>query len=158
MVDGDVWWQESPPGVLPRRRGGCACPEPVRPLGHVGDRAGAVLPRTPVPLDLVAPVDSFALAATADGTGLGTRTVAGRDAVGVTVTAAQVAPFLDGLAEAAELRPVHPADPVEMWLDAGHLVPLAVDVRAGDDPWRAALGRGRRAWSTGPATPRRRSR
>jgi hypothetical protein len=135
VVDRDVWWQESRRECSPVT-GRVACPESVAHWVTSVIGREPFSPGAPIPLELVTPVDSFALAATADGTGLGSRTIAGHTAVGVTVTAAQVAPFLAGLAEAAELRPVYPTDPVEMWLDAGHLVPLAVEVRAADDPWR----------------------
>ncbi len=91
---------------------------------------------SPVPLELVVPVDAFTLAATPAG--LGTRTVAGHRAVGVTVTAGQVSGLLGGLSSAVDLRTAYPGDTVELWLDSEHLVPLAVVVRAGDDPARAA--------------------
>ncbi|HZA00026.1 MAG TPA: hypothetical protein VE575_14795, partial [Acidimicrobiales bacterium] len=58
-------------------------------------------------------------------------------AVGVRVPAAQIGPFLDGLSPGGDLRPAYPSDPVEMWLDEEHLVPLEVVVRAGEDPHRA---------------------
>jgi hypothetical protein len=135
VVDGDGWWRDAARACSPAP-GRVRCPDPdPRWVTAVTGRE-PFSPATPVPLDLIVPVDSFALAAATGD--LGTRTVAGRDAVGVTVTAAQAAPFLDGLAGAGGLRPVHPADPVAMWLDADHLVPLAVTVRAGDDPGRAA--------------------
>ena len=72
---------------------------------------------TPVPLDLVTPVRSFTPAGA--GASLGARRVAGRAATGVAATAAQVAPLLAGLAPAGagNLRSLHPADRVELWLD-----------------------------------------
>jgi hypothetical protein len=138
VVDGDRWWQDTARACSPAP-GRVRCPAGApRWLRSVTGRE-PFSDAAPLPLDLVVPVDSFALAA--GSAGLGERAVAGRAAIGVTVTAAQVAPFLDGLAEAAGLRPVHPADPVEVWLDADHLVPLAVTARAGDDPGRAAWAR-----------------
>jgi Putative zinc-finger len=132
IVDGERWWQ-----ATPRRCAagpGAACP--ARETQWVRSVTGRepFSDQAPVPLELVSPVDSFTLAATPAG--LGSRTIAGRRAIGVVVTAAQVAPFLDGLSPAG-LRPVHPGDPVEVWLDDDHLVPLEVIVRAGDDPDRA---------------------
>lgn len=135
IVDGDRWWHEVTRRCSPAA-GLVACPaEPTRWSQEVTGRA-PFSTAAPVPLDLVVPVDSFTLAE--DPAGLGTRTIAGHRAVGVSATAAQVALLLDGLSAAIELRPVHPADPVELWLDAERLVPLAVVARAADDPARAA--------------------
>lgn len=135
LVDQDTWWQVSRRECSPVA-GRVRCPgETTRWVTSVTGRE-PFSPSALIPLELVTPVDSFALAASSDGNGLGRRTIGGHAAVGVTVTAAQVAPFLNGLAEAAELRPIYPADPVEIWLDVDHLVPLAVDVRAADDNWR----------------------
>ena len=78
------------------------------------------------PLDLVVPVRSFAGAAAPIS--LGHREVDGRSAVGVRVTAAQVAPLLAGLRQAGAWREVHPSDTAEVWLDTQALVPLAVDL------------------------------
>jgi len=96
----------------------------------------------PLPFELVAPVDSFALAGQPPS--LGERTVAGRRAVGVSASAAQIASFLDGLSPADDLRAVYPTDTVEMWLDRDTLVPLALVVYAADSPerrsWAASQG------------------
>lgn len=74
-------------------------------------------------------------------TALGTRTIDGHDAVGVEVSAAQVAPLLDGLRPAGNLRQFHPSDVVALWLDAQRWTPLQIQVRASDDP-------DRRTWAT----------
>ncbi len=96
----------------------------------------------PSPLDLVLPVDSFTLAAAPPT--LGSRTVAGRPALGLVTTVAQVRPLLDGLLQGGGWRELYPSDPVELWLDAGALVPLALTVRpdSGDDRrwWAARAG------------------
>lgn len=92
----------------------------------------------PVPLELVVPVRSFPERDTAEVVGEGT--VAGRSTVEVTVTASQVAPLIEGLAPAGNLRAVHPTDEVELSLDADDMVPLRIRVRASADP-------GRRAWA-----------
>ncbi|MGH9211012.1 MAG: zf-HC2 domain-containing protein [Acidimicrobiales bacterium] len=96
----------------------------------------------PVPLELITAVDSFAL--TGPLPQLGTQAIAEREAIGVRVPAAQVADFLDALSPADDLRPVHPTDPVDVWLDQDYLVPLLVDVRAGHSPgrdqWAASHG------------------
>ena len=95
----------------------------------------------PVALDLVLPVAGFTGAA--GPTSLGSRTFDGRPAIGVRVTAAQVDALLTGLQLGAESA-VHPTDPVDLWLDRDHLVPLAVVVRAAAGPdrarWAAARG------------------
>jgi hypothetical protein len=134
VVDGDAWWQESRRQCSPVP-GRVGCPHEIARWVTAVSGREPFSPSTPIPLELITPVDSFTLAAPG-GAGLGRRTIAGHAAVGVTVTAAQVAPFLTGLAEAADVRPVYPADPVEIWLESTYLVPLAVDVRAADDPWR----------------------
>ena len=141
VVDGDRWWQRRTRACSPAD-GLVRCPdEPVVWTRAVAGRE-PFSAATPVPLDLVSPVSSFALADTVDE--LGAATVAGRDAVGVAVTAAQVAPLLDGLATVVDLQPVHPTDPVELWLDADHGVPLDLVVRAADGPdrrrWADAVG------------------
>lgn len=87
-----------------------------------------------IPLELVTAVDSFALAAPLPQ--LGDRSIAGHSAIGVRVTAAQVAPYLDALSPADDLRAVYPTDRVDVWFDRDHLVPLAVEVRADGNPER----------------------
>jgi hypothetical protein len=142
VVDGDRWWHAATRQCSPAA-GLVRCPaEPVRWSQAVTGREPFSAP-APVPLELVVPVDAFTLAATPAG--LGRRTVAGHPAVGVAVTAAQMAGYLEGLSAAVPLRAVHPGDRVELWLDEDRLVPLALVVRAGDDPvraaWAAAAGR-----------------
>jgi hypothetical protein len=138
VVDRDHWWQRTTRACSPAT-GLVRCPE-VRATATraVADRV-PFSDASPVPLELVTPVDSFALAGTP--VDLGTRTVAGRRAVGVRVTAAQVAPLLAGLGAGVDLRPVYPGDPAELWLDDHYLVPLALLVRAADDPGRAPWAR-----------------
>jgi hypothetical protein len=137
VVDGDRWWHAATRQCSPAA-GLVRCPDqPVRWSRTVTGRE-PFSDAAPVPLELVVPVDAFTLAAAPAG--LGTRAVAGQPAVGVAVTAAQVADYLEGLSAAVPLRGVHPGDRVELWLDEQRLVPLALVVRAGDDPERAAWG------------------
>jgi len=120
------------------------CPSEAQPDCSSAPREQTVRGRppfaddAPVPLDLVVPVRSFPDQDTAEVVGEGT--VAGRPTVEVTVTAAQGAPLIEGLAPAGNLRAVHPTDEVELSLDAEDMVPLRIRIRASSDP-------GRRAWA-----------
>lgn len=143
VVEDDRWWATAerrcvpPPPAGADRADGCGPPVTRAVLGRE-----PFADAQPVPLELVAPVD--ALGRSGPPTPLGTRSIDGRDAVGVAVTAGQIAALLDGLDPLGSRRPVHPTDPVELWLDEEHLVPLEVTVRAGDGAdrlrWAAALG------------------
>lgn len=139
VVTGDRWWMralracpvEAMPECIPRRPA-------VRLVTHREPFADA----TPVPLDLVTPVRSFALAG-AQVT-LGSRRIAGRRALGVLTTVAQVQPLLAGLDPAGNLRGLYPSDRAELWLDQQALVPLALRVvataGAERDHWAASHG------------------
>jgi hypothetical protein len=134
VVDGDRWWQSTTRRCSPAAAR-VRCPADQVTWSRAVTGRPPFSDVTPVPLDLVSPVDSFALAAAPREAG--NRTIAGRRAVGVTATVAQVDPLLDGLSAAVTLAPVHPTDPVELWLDADSLVPLALTVWAGTDADRA---------------------
>jgi putative zinc finger protein len=137
VVTGDRWWTRGPRACPVEAQP--ACP-PGTPLVRLVERREPFADATPVPLDLVTPVRSFTPAGA--GTPLGRRRVAGRAAIGVATTAAQVAPLLAGLA--GNLRALHPADRVELWLDEQAFVPLAlrVTVASGGERqrWAAASG------------------
>lgn len=137
VVSGDRWWTSGQRACPAEALPDCA---PATPRVRLVERREPFAEATPVPLDLVTPVRSFT--PTGAGTPLGTRRVAGRTAVGVAVPAAQAAPLLAALAPAGagNLRALHPADRVELWLDQVALVPLAVAVTA-------APGAERRAWA-----------
>lgn len=132
VTDGDRWWARGPVRCPIETLPDCADPAPRLQVvtGREPFRAA-----TPAPLDLVVPVRSFALAAVPEW--LGSSRVAGRYAVGMVTTAAQIAPLLDGLSQAGTLREVHPSDRVEVWLDEQALVPLKLTVRATEGPERA---------------------
>lgn len=132
VADDDVWWARGPAPCPHEALPDCADPTPrVQAIvGREPFRAAS-----PAPLDLVVPVRSFALAA--EPGLLGERSIAGRDALGLVTTAAQVTPVLDGLRQAGTLRSVHPTDRVEIWLDEQALVPLALTVHADDSTSRA---------------------
>ena len=115
------------------RSGPAACPREAQPsCTPVGPRVLATVDRepfpdaTPAPLDLVVPVRS--LAGGGDQTLLGRRRIAGRPAIGVKVTAAQIEPMLSGLLQAGNWRELYPSDRVELWLDRESFVPLDVKV------------------------------
>jgi hypothetical protein len=146
VVDGERWWQSAVRACspLPDR---APCTEGARRWVRSVTGREPFSESSPVPLELINPVNSFT-PTTSTPTGLGTRAIAGRRAVGVAVTAAQIAPFLDGLSVAGNLGAVHPSDPVELWLDDDHLVPLEVTVRAGD-------GGDRARWASGQGTTER---
>jgi hypothetical protein len=136
VVTGDRWWTRGPRACPIEAQPQCT---PRAPAVRLVERREPFADATPVPLDLVTPVRSFTPAGT--GSPLGSRRVAGRAAFGVATTAAQVAPLLSGLAPAGILRPVHPADRVELWLDETALVPLSLRVLV-------APGNERRAWAS----------
>jgi Putative zinc-finger len=139
VVAGARWWTRGPRGCPVEAQPGCT---PRAPQVRVIERREPFADATPVPLDLVTPVRSFTPAVPPSG--LGTRRFGGRIAVGVATTAAQVAPLLAGLAPAGNLRAVHPADRVQLWLDEQRLVPLALRVvvagGAERQRWAAAHG------------------
>jgi hypothetical protein len=143
VVSGERWWQSTVRACAPLldRNG---CPDATRRWVRSVRGREPFSESSPVPLELINPVDGFSPASTP--TSLGSRTIAGRRAVGVAVTAAQMGPLLDGLSIGGRLRAVHPSDPAQLWLDDEHLVPLAVTVRAagGSDRARWASGQGYR--------------
>jgi hypothetical protein len=141
VVDGDTWWQRSSRRCRPAA-GLVRCPDDAVTWVRSVTGREPFSSAAPTPLDLVIPVGSFTLAA--EPAALGTTTVAGHRTVGVAVTAAQVSPLIEGLSSALDLRPVHPTDEVELWLDDRHLVPLALVVRAADSAerqhWARSVG------------------
>ena len=123
VVDGNVAWSRSVAGCPTEALPGCTPPEPR--LLVTTDRE-PFPDAFPAPLDLIVPVASFSRAG--EPGSLGFKEIDGRRAVGVVVTAAQVAPLIEGLISAGNWREVHPTDRVELWLDQGALVPLAFSV------------------------------
>lgn len=119
------------------------CPSPAQPActPTTGEHRTLVgrapfSPAAPAPLELIMPVQSFALTGTLET--LPPAVVDGRPTVGIETTAAQVAPLLDALRPTGNLREAHPTDPVRLRLDRDTLVPLRITVRAGRAPERAA--------------------
>lgn len=131
VVDEEVAWSRSvarcPTEALPN----CT---PSEPRLRVTTDREPFPDSLPAPLDLIVPVASFSRAG--EPGLLGFKEVDGRRAVGVEVTAAQVAPLVDGLISAGNWREVHPTDRVELWLDQKFLVPLAISVLPADTPDR----------------------
>jgi hypothetical protein len=140
VVDGERWWQSAARACspIPDR---ATCPVGIRRWVRSVEGREPFSDGSPVPLELINPVDGFTPPVSTP-VGLGTRTIAGRRAVGVAVTAAQMASFLDGLSIGGHLPAVYPGDPVELWLDDEHLVPLEVNVRAADVAERARWASG----------------
>lgn len=135
VVTADEWWTRGPRDCPVQALPACTPRDPrVRSVrAREPFSAGS-----PAPLDLVVPVRSFTNSA--PPAALDSRRVAGRDTVGVVVSAAQVAPLLDGLRPAGNLRSLHPADAVRLWLDSRTLVPLRLEAVAGG-------GADRRRWA-----------
>jgi hypothetical protein len=135
LVRDDRWWLETVRSCT-EIAGETSCPTGGARWTLAVTGREAFSDAAPIPLELIGAVDSFTLAAAPPV--LGERRIAGRDAVGVRVPAAQVSHFLAALSPGGDLRSVHPGDPVDVWLDRDDLVPLAVDVTAGPSDERAA--------------------
>jgi Putative zinc-finger len=147
VVDRDRSW----------RGGLAACPREAQPsctpdqLRILGATEREPFPdAAPAPLDLVVPVASFA--GGGETASLGERRVAGRPAIGVEVTVAQVAPLLHGILGSGNWRDLHATDRARLWLDRESLVPLRLEVLAAQsrerDRWAAHRG-----YSDQPDTP-----
>jgi hypothetical protein len=147
VIDGARAWATGPAPCPRALLPDCT---PATPALWAADGREPFDPGVPVPLDLIVPVRSFAHGDPA--TALEARDVEGRLAVGVEVSAAQIAPLLDGLRRAGAWRAVHPTDRARLWLDAELLVPVAVAVVAGDDPDRQ-LWAARHAYADPPDIP-----
>lgn len=88
-----------------------------------------VIGREPFSASVVAPLDvvisSTVLNTAEEPLRLPGRTVAGRDAVGFEVTAAQARPLLDAYLETGNWRQVNDTDLVSIWLDSEYLTSFA---------------------------------
>jgi hypothetical protein len=139
VVTGDRWWMRAPRACPVEALPECT---PRKPVVRLVTHREPFADTTPVPLDLVTPVRSFALAGAQ--VALGSRRIAGRRALGVLTTVAQVQPLLGGLDPAGNLRGLYSSDRVELWLDQAALVPLALRVvataGAERDHWAASRG------------------
>jgi len=139
VVDGERSWRSGLAGCPTAGLPDCTPEQPRTVLTRGREPFDST---DPVPLDLVLPVASFVVAGTEQS--LGVREVAGRHAIGVEVTAAQIAPLLDGVLRTGNWREVHPTDRARVWLDDDVGVPLTVEVVAKGgferDRWAAANG------------------
>ena len=131
VVDEELAWSRSVAGCPTEALPNCTPSKPR--LLNTTDRE-PFPDAFPAPLDLIVPVTSFSRAG--EPGLLGFKEVDGRRAIGVVVTAAQVAPLVEGLISAGNWREVHPTDRVELWLDQDALVPLAFSVFPANTPDR----------------------
>jgi hypothetical protein len=139
VVTGDRWWMRAarpcPVEGVPECTQG-------KPIVRLVTHREPFADDTPVPLDLVTPVRSFALAGAP--VALGSKRIGGRGAIGILTTVAQVQPLLAGIDPAGGLRGLYPSDRAELWLDEKALVPLALRVIAMEgaerDRWASSHG------------------
>jgi hypothetical protein len=139
VVSGDRWWiraaRPCPVEGVPECSQG-------KPVVRLVTRREPFADDTPVPLDLVTPVRSFALASSP--VAVGSKHIGGRSAIGILTTVAQVQPLLAGVDPAGGLRDLYSSDRAELWLDEKALVPLALRVTATAgaerDEWAASHG------------------
>jgi hypothetical protein len=139
VVDDDIWWARGPRDCPSTSLPDCT---PTEPAVRVVTGREPFAPAAPAPLDVVMPVESFALSGAV--VELPATDVGDRATLGIATDAAQAAPLLAAYRAAGNLRMVHPTDPVELRLDEETLVPLQVVVRAADGPdrgrWAEAQG------------------
>lgn len=92
-------------------------------------------------LEAIVPVNSFRLGG---GEDLGSRNTSAGEQLGMSVDVGQVEPLLSAFLGAGNWRELHPADPVELWVDAAGLTPRELVVRAGAgsirEQWAAQRG------------------
>lgn len=132
VVDEDIAWSSSVAGCPTEALPSCT---PVLPRVSMMHNREPFPDAAPAPLDLIVPVAGFSRAEEPEL--LGYEMIDQRSAVGVEVTAAQVAALLDGLTRIGNWREIHPTDRVELWLDRDALVPLAFTVSPADTADRA---------------------
>ena len=133
------WWSRGPGACPVQLQPGCSLNQPrLRAL----TRREPFAEDSPAPLDVALPARSFSVPT---GTAqLRTGTVAGRSAIGLRATVAEVTPILSGLRSVGNWRELYPGDEAEVWLDETHLVPLELTVRPSADAarrrWEAERG------------------
>lgn len=131
VVAEETEWSRSVAGCPTEALPECTPPEP---------RLEMIINREPFPvasvsaLDVVVPVGGFVPAA--EPALIGPGQVAGREAIGLRATAAQLSGMIEGLIGRGNWRDVHPTDPVELWLDLETLIPLAFEVYPAATPER----------------------
>ena len=126
------WWSRGPAACPVQLQPGCSLNQPrLRALTQREPFATD----SPAPLDVVLPARSFSVPT--GTTRLRTGTVAGRSAIGLRTTVAEVTPILSGLRSVGNWRDLYPGDEVDVWLDGDHLVPLELTVRPAADAARS---------------------
>lgn len=105
---------------------------------------------TAAPLDLVVPASVFRNSE--EPARLPDSEVAGREVIGMEVTAAQARPLLESLFGPGNWREIHNSDRVSLWLDTENYTPLALAITAGQTSDRAVWG-ARRGYIDPSETP-----
>ncbi|MGH2735215.1 MAG: zf-HC2 domain-containing protein [Actinomycetota bacterium] len=119
------WWIEEPT-ICPSEAMG-RCPYTSTETRDVSRRQpfdGA----TALPTDIIVPLET--LATTEDFQVLGTRTIAGRNALRVALLYRQAVPLVSALEAGGAWREFYPLDRVDLWIDAETLFPLRFEVSA----------------------------
>ncbi len=130
-----------PVGAMP----GCLQPASARALEGLRPFDEGVL----VPLEIIGPARSLAWWSGIEV--VGEPTLDGRSTIQLETTVA-AADLIRAITDAGAWRELHPTDRVLMWLDAQTLVPVRIEVFAGDSPTRE-LWQLRRGYDDGPSVP-----
>ncbi len=128
VADGDAVSRAQspcPPAALPE----CSSEATVMSVRDQRPFAEGVLS----PLEIVSPARSLRWWSGMEV--VGTPALDGKETIQVRTTVAGAATVV-ALTERGAWRELHPTDPVLMWLDAGSLVPLRIEVNAGESPER----------------------
>lgn len=133
VADGSGWWLREPLDCPPAALPGCG--QPDRSVERAVVRRQPFDGSTPVPTDMILPLESIA---NSDAVAvLGRERVAGREAIHVRVPYFQAQRLIASLQLGGSWRAFHPLDRVDVWLDADTSFPLRFTVRRGDFPGRA---------------------
>jgi len=136
VANASGWWLREPLDCPPATLPGCGPERPVeRAVVHRQPFDGS----TPVPTDLVLPLES--VAGSDAVTVVGVERVRGRDAVHVRIPYLQAQGLISSLQLGGSWRVFHPLDPVDVWLDRDTSFPLRFTVERGRSAERAEWAR-----------------